>query len=136
MTVPCEARVRGFFGRADSIVYISRQGMTSLDLCLQLIPPAAGTSWPGLAPQLSDRSWRPLTPDGAARNGLYLISCQLRLIHSRSIDIWVKRTRMEIMQKSVTFFSTLEFHCTNFKTVQIKSKIIQCTIFSIRVIVC
>ena len=41
-TVPCETQGRGFFGRADSIVYISRQGMTSLDLCLQLIPPGQG----------------------------------------------------------------------------------------------
>ena len=36
--------------------------------------------------------------------------------------IWVKRTRMEIMQKSVIFFSTLQFEYTNLKTVQIKSK--------------
>ena len=42
VTVPCKARGRGFFSRADSFVYISRQGMTSLDLCLQLIPPGQG----------------------------------------------------------------------------------------------
>ena len=43
---------------------------------------------------------------------------------------------MDIMQKSVTFFSTLEFKYTNLKTVQIKSKNMQCTIISIRVIIC
>ena len=41
-TVLCEGRVRGFFRRASSFPYISRQGMTSLDLCLQLIPPGQG----------------------------------------------------------------------------------------------
>ena len=50
--------------------------------------PAAGTSWPRLALRSSERSWRPLTLDGSRWNVLYLISCQLRLIHSRSIDIW------------------------------------------------
>ena len=50
--------------------------------------PAAGTSWPRLSPQSSERSWRPLTLDGNGWNVLYLISCQLRLIHSGSIDIW------------------------------------------------
>ena len=34
VTVPCGARGRGFFRRADSFVYISRQRMISLDLCL------------------------------------------------------------------------------------------------------
>ena len=40
---------RGIFRRAGSFTYISRKGMTSLYLCLQLIPsgqgdqPAAGT---------------------------------------------------------------------------------------------
>ena len=38
-----------------------------------------------------------------------------------TMSIWVKRTRMEIRQKSVTFFSTLQFEYTIFKTVQIKS---------------
>ena len=52
--------------------------------------PAAGPSWPRLAPQSLERSWRPLTLDGAGWNVLYLISCQLRLIHSRSINIWMK----------------------------------------------
>ena len=33
--------------------------------------------------------------------------------------ILVKRTRMDIMQKSVTFSLTLEFEYTNLKTVQI-----------------
>ena len=33
---------RGFFRRADSFVYISQQGMTLLDLCLQLIPSGQG----------------------------------------------------------------------------------------------
>ena len=41
-TVLCEAQGRGFFRRADSFFYISRYGMTSLDLCLQLIPPGQG----------------------------------------------------------------------------------------------
>ena len=50
--------------------------------------PAAGTSWPRLTPQSSERSCGPLTLDGSGSNVLYLISCQLRLIHSRSIDIW------------------------------------------------
>ena len=36
--VPYEVRGRGFFRRAGSFPYISPQGMTSLDLCLQLIP--------------------------------------------------------------------------------------------------
>ena len=50
------------------------------------LPLSAGTSWPRLAPTSSERSWRPLTLDGAGWNVLYPISCQLRLIHSRSID--------------------------------------------------
>ena len=41
-TVPYKVQGRGFFRRADSFAYISRQGMTSLDLCLQLIPPGQG----------------------------------------------------------------------------------------------
>ena len=41
-TVLCKARGRGFFRCADSFVYISRQGMTSIDLCLKLIPPGQG----------------------------------------------------------------------------------------------
>ena len=82
-TVPCKVLGRDCFRRAASITYISRQGMTSLDLCLQLIPsgqgesaaaPAAGTSWPRLAPPSLERSWRPLTLDGAGWNVLYLIS--------------------------------------------------------------
>ena len=44
--------------------------------------PTAGTSWPRLSPQSSERSWRPLTLDGTGWNVLYLISCQLRLIQS------------------------------------------------------
>ena len=60
---------QGFFRGADSFDYISRQWMTSLDLCLPL---GQGS---------------PLTLDGAGCNVLYLISCQLRLIHSRSINI-------------------------------------------------
>ena len=36
--------------------------------------------------------------------------------------IWVKRTRMDIMQNSVTFFSTSELKYTNFKTDPNKSK--------------
>ena len=51
------------------------------------VAPAACTSWPRLAPPSSERSWRPLTLDGAGWNILYLISCELRLIHSRSINI-------------------------------------------------
>ena len=47
----------------------------------------------------------------------------------------VKRTRMDIMQISVTFFSTSEPKYTNLKTGLIKSKNMQCTIFSIRVII-
>ena len=35
--------------------------------------------------------------------------------------IWVKRTRMDIMQNSVTFFRTLEPNYTNLKTDPIKS---------------
>ena len=81
-TVPCGARGRGFFRRADSFAYISRQWMTSLDLCLQLIPSGQGNQ-----PPSSHRSWRPLTLDGSGWNVLYLISCQLRLIHSISINI-------------------------------------------------
>ena len=50
--------------------------------------PAAGTNWPRLAPPSSERRWRPLTLDDTGCNVLYLISCQLRLIHIRSIDIW------------------------------------------------
>ena len=61
-TVPCEARGRGFFRRADSFVYISRQGMTSLDLCLQLIPPGQGNQprrrQPALAGLASPRNHR------------------------------------------------------------------------------
>ena len=52
------------------------------------VAPAAGTSWPRIAPRSSERSWRPLTLDGAGWKVLYLISCKLMLIHSRSIDIW------------------------------------------------
>ena len=33
---------RGFFRRTSSFTYISRQGMTLLDFCLQLIPPGQG----------------------------------------------------------------------------------------------
>ena len=36
--------------------------------------PAAGTSWPRLAPPSSERSWRPLTLDGTGCNFLYPIS--------------------------------------------------------------
>ena len=36
-------------------------------------------------------------------------------------DIWVKRTSKEIMQKSVTFLSTLQFEYTNLKTVKVKN---------------
>ena len=54
--------------------------------------PTAGTSWPRLAPPSSERSWRPMTLDGAGWNVLYLISCQLRLKHSRSINIWTSTT--------------------------------------------
>ena len=36
--------------------------------------PAAGTSWPRLAPQSLERSWRPLTLDSARWNVLYPIS--------------------------------------------------------------
>ena len=75
--------------------------MTSLDLCPSwsgesAAVPAAGTSWPHLDPPSSERSWRPLTLDGAGWNVLYLISCQLRLIHSRSIYLWVSFLRMGI----------------------------------------
>ena len=49
--------------------------------------------------------------------------------------IWVKRTRMDIMQKSVTYFSTLELKYTNLITGLIKCKNIRCTILSIRVII-
>ena len=41
-TVSCKVLGRGFFRRAGSFPYISRQGMTSLDLCLQLIPSGQG----------------------------------------------------------------------------------------------
>ena len=51
-------------------------------------------------------------------------------------DIWVKRTRMDIMQKSVTFFSTSELRYTNLKTVQIKNKTMWCAILSIRATIC
>ena len=37
ITVPCKVLGRGFFRHAGSFIYISRQGMTSHDLCLQLI---------------------------------------------------------------------------------------------------
>ena len=47
--------------------------------------PAVGTSWHRLSSQSSERSWRPLTLDGSRWNVLYLISYQLRLIHSRSM---------------------------------------------------
>ena len=40
--------------------------------------PAAGSSWPRLAPPSLERSWRPLTLDSAGWNVIYLISCQLR----------------------------------------------------------
>ena len=33
---------QGLFRRADFFAYISRQGMTSLDLCFQLLPPGQG----------------------------------------------------------------------------------------------
>ena len=36
--------------------------------------PAAGTSWPRLAPSSSERSWRPPTLEGAVWNVLYLMS--------------------------------------------------------------
>ena len=41
-TVPSKVWGRGFFRCAGSFPYISRQGMTSLDLCLQLIPSGQG----------------------------------------------------------------------------------------------
>ena len=41
-TVPSKAWGRGFFRNADFFPYISCQGMTSLDLCLQLIPSGQG----------------------------------------------------------------------------------------------
>ena len=41
-TVPCKVLGKGFFRRADSFTYISCQGMTSLDLCLQLIRSGQG----------------------------------------------------------------------------------------------
>ena len=44
---------------------------------------SAGTSWPRLTPPSSERSWRPLSLDGAGWNVLYLISCQLRLIYDQ-----------------------------------------------------
>ena len=61
-TVRCEARGRGFFCCADSLAYISRLGMTSLDLCLQLIPPGQGNQprrrQPALAGLASPRNHR------------------------------------------------------------------------------
>ena len=52
-TVPYKVQGRGFFRRADSFAYISRQGMTSLDLCLQLISPGQGNQWPRRQPALA-----------------------------------------------------------------------------------
>ena len=49
--------------------------------------------------------------------------------------IWVKRTRMDIMQNSVTFCSTSELKNTHFKTGPNQSKNMQCTILSIRFII-
>ena len=49
--------------------------------------------------------------------------------------ILVKRTGMDIMQISVTFFSTLKLKYTHLKTGPIKSKNMQCTILSIGVII-
>ena len=40
-----------------------------------------------------------------------------------TLYIWVKRTRMDVMQSSVIFFSTSEPNYTNLKTDPIKSKI-------------
>ena len=61
-TVPCEVLGRGFFRLAGSFPYISRQGMTSLDLCLQLIPSGQGNQpWrrqPALAGLASPRDHR------------------------------------------------------------------------------
>ena len=54
--MPCKVRGRGFFRRADSFAYISRQGMTS---------------------------------------------CQLRLIHSRSINIWTRYPHLDIPSKTL-----------------------------------
>ena len=48
--------------------------------------------------------------------------------------ICVKRIRMDIMQKSVVFF-TAALRYTNSKTGPIKIKYMQCTILSIRVII-
>ena len=48
---------------------------------------------------------------------------------------WVKWTRMDIMQITVPFFSTLKLKYTHLKTGPIKSKNMQCTILSIRVII-
>jgi hypothetical protein len=41
-TVLCKVLGMGFFRHAGSFPSISRQGMTSLDLCLQLIPSGQG----------------------------------------------------------------------------------------------
>ena len=60
----------------------------------------------------------------------------LGFITDKQEHIWVKRTRLEIMQKIVIFFSTSEIKYTNLKTVQIKSKNMECIILSIGVIIC
>ena len=78
-TVPCKVLGRGFFHRAGSFAYISRQGMTSLELCLQLIPSGQGNQPRRQQPALAGYA-SPLTLDDAGLNVLYLISCQLRLI--------------------------------------------------------
>ena len=52
------------FRHAGSFIFISRQGMISLDLCLQLIPSGQRNQPQRLAPPSSERSWSPLTLDG------------------------------------------------------------------------
>ena len=67
---------------------------------------------------------------------LYIYIFYVKHLDTIQEPIWVKRTRMEIMQKMVFFFFFLEFEYINLKTVQIKSRNMQCTILSIRVIMC
>ena len=75
-TVSCKVWGRGFFRRADSFAFISRQGMTSLDLCLQLIPSGqrnpprrqqpvlAGLASPHHLWREAGGHWRKMAPDG------------------------------------------------------------------------
>ena len=99
-TVPCKVPGRGFFPPCRFLPLHQLPG-NDLTWPLSSTNPfwsgesaaaaAADTSWPRLAPPTSERSWRPLTLEGAGWNVLYLISyilCQLRLMHSRSINIW------------------------------------------------